>query len=75
MTPACEAILPYLRSQDAGQRAAAIESLQALPEAIAPFMAPLLGDRDSDVRTACDGTGPQHEGPDATRAAVRTDRK
>ena len=35
-----EAILPYLRSQDAGLRAAAVEALQALPEAIAPFMAP-----------------------------------
>src|SRR3979409_1907434 len=45
-----EAILPYLRSQDAGFRAAAIEALQALPSAIAPFMAPLLGDPDSDVR-------------------------
>ena len=45
-----EAILPYLRSQDAGLRAAAIEALQALPEAIAPFMAPLLSDSDFDVR-------------------------
>ena len=45
-----EAILPCLRSQDAGLRAAAIESLQALPQAIAPFMAPLFGDPDSDVR-------------------------
>jgi HEAT repeat protein len=45
-----EAMLPYLRSQDAGLRAAAIEALQALPEAIAPFMAPLLSDSDSDVR-------------------------
>lgn len=49
-TASVEAILPCLRSQDAGLRAAAIESLQALPEAIAPFMPPLLGDRDSDVR-------------------------
>ena len=45
-----ETILPYLRSQDAGLRAAAIEALQALPEAIAPFMPPLLNDGDSDVR-------------------------
>jgi HEAT repeat protein len=45
-----EAILPYLRSQDAGLRAAAVEALQALPEAIAPFMPPLLNDGDSDVR-------------------------
>jgi HEAT repeat protein len=44
------ALLPYLRSQDAGQRAAATEALQALPEAITPFMAALLGDDDADVR-------------------------
>jgi HEAT repeat protein len=44
------AILPYLRAQDAGLRAAVIEALQALPAAVAPFMTALLGDRDSDVR-------------------------
>jgi HEAT repeat protein len=44
------ALLPYLRSQDARERATAIEALQALPEAIMPFMAALLGDDDSDVR-------------------------
>ncbi len=45
-----EAILPYLRAQDAGLRAAAIESLQALPDATHPFMGRLLNDSDSDVR-------------------------
>jgi HEAT repeat protein len=45
-----EAILPYLRSQDAGLRAAAIEALQALPSATAPFMEALFSDPDSDVR-------------------------
>ena len=30
----CRALLPYLRSQDAGLRAAAIEALQAMPEAV-----------------------------------------
>jgi HEAT repeat protein len=44
------ALLPYLRSQDASQRAAAVEALQALPEAMSPFMAALLGDDDTDVR-------------------------
>jgi len=43
-------LLPYLRSQDAGLRSAAIEALQALPEAITPFMPTLLSDDDSDVR-------------------------
>ena len=45
-----EAILPYLRSQDAGLRAAAIEALQALPSATTPFMEALFSDPDSDVR-------------------------
>jgi HEAT repeat protein len=44
------ALLPCLRSQDAGRRAAAIEALQSLPDAILPFMASLLGDPDFDVR-------------------------
>jgi HEAT repeat protein len=44
------ALLPYLRSQDAAERGASIEALQALPGAILPFMAPLLSDGDSDVR-------------------------
>jgi len=45
-----ESILPYLRSQEAGFRAAAIEALQALPSAMVPFMEPLFRDPDSDVR-------------------------
>jgi HEAT repeat protein len=45
-----QALLPSLRSQDAGQRAAAIEALQSLPDAILPYMASLLADADSDVR-------------------------
>jgi HEAT repeat protein len=43
-------MLPYLRSDDAGIRAVAIETLQALPGAIAPFMRPLFRDSNSDVR-------------------------
>ena len=43
-------LLPYLRSQDASQRSAVIEALQALPGAVLPFMVSLLGDPDSDVR-------------------------
>ena len=62
-----EAMLPYLRSQDAGLRAAAIEALQALPEAIAPFMAPLFGDRDSDVRLLATELARNMKAPDATR--------
>lgn len=45
-----QALLPYLRAQDAGLRGAAIEALQAMPEAIEPFMQALLHDADSDVR-------------------------
>lgn len=44
------ALLPYLRSQDAGLRSSAIEALQALPDAVRPFMSRLLQDDDTDVR-------------------------
>lgn len=44
------ALLPYLRAQNAAQRSAAIEALQALPGAMSPFMATLLNDADTDVR-------------------------
>jgi len=43
-------LLPYLHSQDAAQRSAAIEALQALPDVVSPFMTALLDDADSDVR-------------------------
>src|SRR6476469_9579673 len=61
-----EAILPYLRSQDAGLRAAAIEALQGLPSAIAPFMAPLFSDPDSDVRLLATELARNMKASDAT---------
>jgi len=45
-----EVLLPYLRAQDAGVRIAAIDALQAMPDATEPFMMSLFGDADSDVR-------------------------
>ena len=45
-----QALLPYLRSQDAAIRTAAIDALQAMPDATSPFMTALLSDADSDVR-------------------------
>ena len=62
-----EVLSPYLRSQDAGVRAAAIEALQALPEAIAPFMPALLNDGDSDVRLLATELARNMEAPHATR--------
>ena len=62
-----EVILPYLRSQDAGLRGAAVEALQALPDAIVPFMAPLLSDSDSDVRLLATELARNMEGSEATR--------
>jgi HEAT repeat protein len=44
------ALLPYLRARDAAQRGSALEALQAMPEAIMPFMPALLEDTDPDVR-------------------------
>ena len=66
--------MPYLRSQDAGLRAAAIEALQALPEAIAPFMAPLLSDSDSDVRLLATELARNMKASEATRLLCDLDR-
>lgn len=44
------AVLPDLRSADAARRATAVEVLQALPQAVAPFVTALFGDVDVDVR-------------------------
>jgi HEAT repeat protein len=62
-----QALVPYLRSQDAGQRAAAIEALQALPEEISPFLAALLADGDSDVRILATELARNLPGAEATR--------
>ena len=65
------ALLPYLRSQDAAQRAASIEALQALPEAILPFMAALLADSDSDVRILATELARNMPAADATQILCR----
>jgi HEAT repeat protein len=61
------ALLPYLRSQDASLRGAAIEALQALPDAIMPFMVALLHDADSDVRLLATELARNMPAADATR--------
>ena len=61
------ALLPYLRSQDAALRGARIEALQALPEAILPFMTSLLADSDSDVRILATELARNMPAADATR--------
>ena len=43
-------VLPELRADDAARRAAALEVLQAMPRAVAPFVTALFGDDDVDVR-------------------------
>jgi len=44
------AVIPCLRSEDAGLRTAAIDALRAMPGATRPHVAALLGDADADVR-------------------------
>lgn len=61
------ALLPYIRSQDAGQRGAAIEALQSLPEAVLPFMETLLSDDDTDVRLLATELARNLSTKDATR--------
>lgn len=47
---AASALLPCLRSDDAGLRTGAVEALQAMPEQVLPHMPSLLADTDPDVR-------------------------
>jgi HEAT repeat protein len=61
-------LLPYIRSQDAGERGAAIEALQALPAAISPFIPLLFNDSDSDVRILATELVRNLPAADATRA-------
>ena len=65
------ALLPYLRSQDAGQRGTAIEALQALPEAIMPFIAALFADNDADVRILATELARNMPAKDASRILCR----
>jgi HEAT repeat protein len=60
-------LLPYLRSQNAGERAATLETLQALPTAIIPFIASLFGDADTDVRILATELARNMPARDATR--------
>ena len=65
--PSAEAIVPCLRAEDAGLRAAAIEALQALPSTIAPIIGQLFGDPDSDVRLLATELVRNMKASDATR--------
>jgi len=50
-----ELVLPYLRSDDAALRTAALDALHAMKAAVHPYLAQLLGDHDVDVRLlACE---------------------
>src|ERR1700722_18956233 len=66
-TASAEAIVPCLRSQDAGLRAAAIEALQALPSALAPILDRLFNDPESDVRLLATELARNMKASDATR--------
>ena len=49
------AVLPYVRSDAANLRTAALDALRAMPVQTAPHLQQLLSDQDSDVRLlACD---------------------
>jgi len=43
-------LVPFLRSEEAGLRALAVEAMQAMPEQAAPLLPALLQDPDPDVR-------------------------
>jgi HEAT repeat protein len=65
------ALLPYLRARDAAQRGAALEALQAMPEAIMPFMPALLEDSNSDVRLLSTELARKIPEADATRVLCK----
>jgi HEAT repeat protein len=50
-----EALLPFVRSDDAQLRTGALDALRATKERVRPYLRQLLGDRDADVRLlACE---------------------
>jgi HEAT repeat protein len=49
-TASAEAVLPYLKSEDADLRTGAIDALRAMPLAAALYLPRLLSDPDADVR-------------------------
>ena len=52
-TPSIEAILQFLRSDDASHRAGALDALRSQITAIRAHLPALLSDQDSDVRLLC----------------------
>ena len=61
------ALVPYIRSQDAGVRSSAIEALQTLPDAIRPFLVRLLQDDETDVRILASELARNLQAHDATQ--------
>jgi HEAT repeat protein len=54
-TDSAAVALPYLRSDEAAERTAALDALRAMPKAAAEHLPQLLNDSDSDVRLlACE---------------------
>jgi HEAT repeat protein len=55
-TPAAaQAVAPYIRSDDAGLRTAALDAMRAMPQAVIASLPGLLADADADVRLlACE---------------------
>jgi HEAT repeat protein len=50
-----EAVVPYLKSEDADLRTGALDALRTMPRAAAPHLPRLLSDPDADVRLlSCD---------------------
>jgi HEAT repeat protein len=48
-----EAIIPHLRSDDAGLRGGALDALREMMTAVRPRLPALLGDPDPDIRVLC----------------------
>jgi HEAT repeat protein len=63
---AVSAVLPHLRSGDAGVRTGALDALRAMPQAVEPHLEGLLADADPDVRLLACEIVREMSGPKAT---------
>ncbi|HEY8571688.1 HEAT repeat domain-containing protein [Phenylobacterium sp.] len=67
-TPAAaHAVVPYVRSDDAGLRTAALDALRAMPAAVATSLPALLDDPDADVRLLACEVVRELPGPEASQ--------
>ncbi|THD81720.1 MAG: HEAT repeat domain-containing protein [Phenylobacterium sp.] len=66
-TDSAQAVIPYIRSDDAALRTGALDALRAMPQAVAESLPGLLSDPDPDVRLLACELVREVPGAEATR--------